>query len=91
MASRLSTVAKATGKVRVMDRQGAVRPRDYELLRTGDLAQTFGVHVTTIRRWCKTLGLPFVLLPASKHKRFDPEQIRKWWADAKDQAEGGGQ
>lgn len=54
----------------------------YELLRTGDVAQTFGVDVSTIRRWCTTLAFPCVVLPSGE-RRFDPKQIAQWWRDVK--------
>jgi len=56
------------------------------MLRTSDLARALGVDVTTIRRWCKTIGLPCVRLK-SKQRRFRLSEVRAWYRAALDEAQ----
>lgn len=47
-------------------------------LRTIDLAEAFGVDVTTIRNWGKTLGLPSEMLPTGQ-RRYELDKVRAWY------------
>lgn len=48
------------------------------MLRTADLARAFGVDVTTIRRWCESLGLPYERL-RSGQRRYRLSAVRAWY------------
>lgn len=48
-----------------------------ELYRTNEVAQMFGVHANTIRKWVKTNTLHPVKLPGSPHNRFSRGEIKR--------------
>jgi phage terminase Nu1 subunit (DNA packaging protein) len=48
------------------------------MLRTSDLAHLFGVDVTTIRRWCTSIGLPSERL-RSGQRRYRLSAVRAWY------------
>ena len=50
------------------------------LLRTWEVARQFSVDVTTVRRWTKREGLPYLWLP-TRQRRYRKSAVIAWYRE----------